>query len=139
MNLKKPNFLFYKFSSFHHEQRIINKFSYFVMIFQKNKILVKKSKNWILYLYVLFKDGGTSLRRKEEKLLEQFTEAQELKTSVYKRVSTVSAFIQELLGDQEQSLHTLYTRVRVQLLVQQRLLADKIEITEQKIAALRTL
>ena len=101
--------------------------------------MLKRVRTGFLDLYVLFKDGGTGLRRKEEKLLEQFTEAQELKTSVYKRVSTVSAFIQELLGDQEQSLHTLYTRVRVQLLVQQRLLADKIEITEQKIAALRTL
>ena len=88
---------------------------------------------------LLFKDGISSLRRKEEKLVEQFAEAQELKISVFKRVSTVSSFIHQLLGDQYQSLHTLYTRCRVQLLVQQRLLVDKIELTEQKIAALRSL
>merc|ERR1740128_152891 len=74
--------------------------------------------------------------RKEEKLIEQLREAEDLKGSVDKRNSAVHNILLEVLGDQFSTLHTSFTKARTQLILNQRLLADRIQTTEQQLSAL---
>ena len=87
---------------------------------------------------VQIQDELGMLKRKEERLLEQFSEAQELKVNVDKRFHTVSGLILDLLGDRGQAMHRLYVRTKVQLLLHQRLIADKIQTTEQQLEVLKS-
>ena len=77
-----------------------------------------------------------SLKRKEAKLLEQYEEAQALKLSVDKRAHMVASLVHQLLGDRDLALHGLYIRCKIQLLIHQKLLQEKIFTMEQQIATL---
>jgi len=84
-------------------------------------------------------DEITSLRRKEEKLAEQLTEAASLKENVNKRFACMTDLLRELVGEEDAHVHANYIRSRQQLILHQRLLADNIKTTNSQITAVQQL
>ena len=53
------------------------------------------------------------------------------------RVEAGSRIILQILGDQDKALHELYIQSKIHLILHQRLLADKIQTTDQQLDAIK--
>jgi hypothetical protein len=79
-----------------------------------------------------------ALKTKRDKLKEQLDEAKLLKQSIDKRAQLVASMLQTRLDGRHFTAYQLFLRKKVHLLVEQRLLADRIGITEEQLAALKS-
>ena len=75
---------------------------------------------------------------KRDKLREQLEEAKLLKQSIDKRAQLVAAMLQNRLGARHFAAYQLFLRRKVHLLVEQRLLADRVGTTEEQLAAFKS-
>jgi hypothetical protein len=79
-----------------------------------------------------------TLISKRDKLREQLDEAKLLKQSIDKRAQLVSAMLQNRLGARHFAAYQLFLKKKVSLLVEQRLLADRIGTAEEQLTAFKS-
>ena len=78
-----------------------------------------------------------SLIKKKEKLVSQLEEAKELKASIDRRSTMVSRTLLARLGEEQHNVYRTFLRIKVQLLVEQRLLAERTEAASLLLEALQ--
>ena len=78
-----------------------------------------------------------SLIKKKEKLVSQLGEAKELKASIDRRSTMVSRTLLTRLGEEQHNLYRNFLSTKVQLLVEQRLLAERTEAATLQLEALQ--
>lgn len=82
-------------------------------------------------------DEEASLIKKKEKLVSQLEEAKELKASIDRRSTMVSRTLLARLGEEQHNVYRTFLRTKVQLLVEQRLLAERSEAATLQLEALQ--
>ena len=89
------------------------------------------------FIYLFFFYYQKTLETKREKLLEQLNEAKQLKSNIDKRSESVSTMLYNYLTSEEYTDYEHFINMKSKLLVDSREIAEKIQLGEEQLAALK--